>query len=879
MNIQGCNGDEEASRASILHKTKMCKFYQAGMCQRGVMCGFAHSEQELHVAPDLSRTKLCPALISGNKCQNPHCRYAHRNCEVRHLDLADKQNTPVPDVSVSKENPPPAKQSPVLPAQRHYDTSPTYVSSPVIPMCSPDLSVLMQKGVGSFGNLPLGTSPGPRKNYDCNLGLKPGLIISQERGNSADSLIDHADNLLGALQHMQDKGNMQEALYSAHELLNIVNVYVQNLEDKIQVNRYKDIPRAPPQGHWNGSANNPIRQYNPDLSLITQTGAGRLGNLPVGSSSVPHKNHNCKMALKPGPVHSQQQGNSANSLIDHADNLWNALQHMQDKGNVQEALYSAHELLNIVNVHVQNLEDKTQVDRYQDIGRAPPQGHWKGSANNLSQQFSPKTNQQSSVGKQSNNGIPHMDLSKLRSTLFKFMEEVEVAQQQQSGAYNNFPPNHDRWSRHTIDNTHSHLMQSWDERALGGSGIPNTPPTADKDGCPKEGCDLARHRSWGTSNPSDNIQRDQENLMPSYAQTRQMSNTCITRGGFVQTLGVGLPHNCADDSGNYYSNINEFVPEAAQSPRNNVHTDGFSRQTSPCHNQGTFTCFSRQTSPCQNQGTFTSGSLPDYPASCHNQGTFTCFSRQTSPCHNQGTFTSGSLPDYPASDFASCYGGFSRQTTLQQYEPVSQSMSKEFLDDELVTECAQAGFSRRTSPFASYAQHEDADDEVKGGVSGANVFRSSSISTHDSFPDGDSTSWGCGSFSRQSTPHIAQGARDEDEEINTDNVVAEWSRQQSPFQTTDGHSLMSRQTSIISELQQGDVQGCTKALSEMSSSLGLRLSVKSTFLDCDPLSDDDITDSKPVKRSASFPVLSRLDVMVEEEIEDIDMVFERQVTC
>lgn len=115
--------------------------------------------------------------------------------------------------------------------------------------------------------------------------------------------------------------------------------------------------------------------------------------------------------------------------------------------------------------------------------------------------------------------------------------------------------------------------------------------------------------------------------------------------------------------------------------------------------------------------------------------------------------------------------------------------------------------------------------------------------------------------------------------MSPDSTVAGWNRQQSPQQTTNGHAATSRQTNHSSELQQ-DVQGCTKSLSEISSSLGLRLTVKSTFIDCDTLSDEDTLASRRLKRSASFQILSRIDDMAEEEIEDFTTAFAyRQVTC
>jgi hypothetical protein len=704
MDPEGGNGDAEVPSGSILHKTKICKFFELGMCQRGPMCGFAHSEQEMHQAPDLFRTKLCPALISGVQCHNPQCRYAHRNCEIRQLDGAKNNGS---TDAAPKRNSPPAKQSTSPPEQRPYEATPVFANNPMIPVCPPDPSFISRRspqGAGNFGGMPIGMHPGPGmppgpiQNYDGGLGLQAAPIFSQERGVPAGGLVNHAHNLLDALQQLQDRDNVQEALRSAQELVSQVNGFLQKFEDN---------GRAPPQGHWNGNVSNSFHQ------------------------------------VRPNGDHQYLRGN-------------------------------------------QPLND----------------------------------------------AIPQMDVHELRNTLFKFMEEVKGVQQQGTVPYNNVANDYGHCSPQT-------MMQSWDERKNCG-GMPQTPSTAENDGLYQEdGCNtFSRQTSWVQSNGSDNSQRDE------------------VRDGFVQSTEIGMQQKCAEDMRNTPGNTSRS-------------TNGFGQKAAPTSQN-----FGRQTSPYYIQG---------YPGG---------FGRQTSPCYVQGT---GILPDYPAEDFASCYGGFSRQTTIQagemsrqttiqhggfsrqttvqQYEQVFQNMSMDVNDDDFIPDSHQGGFSRKTSPYANYAHHhEDATGKAKG-ISMANALQSSPTNTHGSLPDGDSTSYGCGSFSRQST-------EDKGEEIRTDNFVAEWSRQQSHLQTTNGHGVMSRQTSNISDLQQGDMEGCTKALTEISSSLGLRLTVKSTFLDCDPLSDEDTTCARRLKRSASFQFLSRNGGTLEEEIEDIATSFDyRQVTC
>eukprot|EP00441_Pelagodinium_beii_P041254 CAMPEP_0197639582 /NCGR_PEP_ID=MMETSP1338-20131121/14164_1 /TAXON_ID=43686 ORGANISM="Pelagodinium beii, Strain RCC1491" /NCGR_SAMPLE_ID=MMETSP1338 /ASSEMBLY_ACC=CAM_ASM_000754 /LENGTH=292 /DNA_ID=CAMNT_0043212329 /DNA_START=82 /DNA_END=960 /DNA_ORIENTATION=+ len=61
----------------------MCKFFLSGACERGAACGFAHSSEELKAAPDLSKTKLCPTLVSTGRCNEQNCSFAHSKDELR----------------------------------------------------------------------------------------------------------------------------------------------------------------------------------------------------------------------------------------------------------------------------------------------------------------------------------------------------------------------------------------------------------------------------------------------------------------------------------------------------------------------------------------------------------------------------------------------------------------------------------------------------------------------------------------------------------------------------------------------------------------------------------------------------------------------------
>lgn len=69
---------------SQFKKTKMCRYYPMGMCKFAKECCFAHSADELSQAPDLTKTSMCTAFMSG-KCPLPSedCQYAHSEEELR----------------------------------------------------------------------------------------------------------------------------------------------------------------------------------------------------------------------------------------------------------------------------------------------------------------------------------------------------------------------------------------------------------------------------------------------------------------------------------------------------------------------------------------------------------------------------------------------------------------------------------------------------------------------------------------------------------------------------------------------------------------------------------------------------------------------------
>jgi len=74
----------DGALSSVCLKTRLCTFYSKGGCPRDRFCKFAHGEEELQAAPDLTHTKMCPSLLKSGVCKRgAACRFAHREDELR----------------------------------------------------------------------------------------------------------------------------------------------------------------------------------------------------------------------------------------------------------------------------------------------------------------------------------------------------------------------------------------------------------------------------------------------------------------------------------------------------------------------------------------------------------------------------------------------------------------------------------------------------------------------------------------------------------------------------------------------------------------------------------------------------------------------------
>lgn len=71
----------------VCRKTKLCRFYELGMCTKDGDCNFAHGARELQPVPDLSNTKTCHVFATTGHCDRSDCRFAHSRDELRRVRL------------------------------------------------------------------------------------------------------------------------------------------------------------------------------------------------------------------------------------------------------------------------------------------------------------------------------------------------------------------------------------------------------------------------------------------------------------------------------------------------------------------------------------------------------------------------------------------------------------------------------------------------------------------------------------------------------------------------------------------------------------------------------------------------------------------------
>jgi len=158
------------------------------------------------------------------------------------------------------------------------------------------------------------------------------------------------------------------------------------------------------------------------------------------------------------------------------------------------------------------------------------------------------------------------------------------------------------------------------------------------------------------------------------------------------------------------------------------------------------------------------------------------------------------------------------------------------------------GIQRKTTSASCYSPVQDGYPDGRSGMgwsrqisATSGLSPNSATVTSGSLPPYPSDDFGsCHGWSRDTTPLAPS--------------TCGWSRQGTPFACNGGMSGVSRQ--ISTNTNGGDITGgspnklATSAF-QVSNALGLRLTVKGTFLDCENLSDEDLVEPKSLKRSAS----------------------------
>eukprot|EP00388_Colpodella_angusta_P011860 GDKJ01030206.1.p1 GENE.GDKJ01030206.1~~GDKJ01030206.1.p1 ORF type:complete len:946 (-),score=277.34 GDKJ01030206.1:707-3544(-) len=93
---------EDQPQKARFFKTKVCKYWEEGICKRGDECMWAHSYDATRNAPNLTKTKLCRQFFSGT-CTRIDCKYAHGEEELRAVSEIVSEIARIPLVESKRE--------------------------------------------------------------------------------------------------------------------------------------------------------------------------------------------------------------------------------------------------------------------------------------------------------------------------------------------------------------------------------------------------------------------------------------------------------------------------------------------------------------------------------------------------------------------------------------------------------------------------------------------------------------------------------------------------------------------------------------------------------------------------------------------------------
>eukprot|EP00434_Breviolum_minutum_P020106 symbB.v1.2.017731.t1/scaffold1366.1/size123243/7 len=82
--------------------TRLCSFYKAGTCSRGLNCSFAHSELQIREQPDFYKTRLCEDFRRGKCLAGEFCQFAHGSEEMKRIAQERRSQRTAPSEAAGK---------------------------------------------------------------------------------------------------------------------------------------------------------------------------------------------------------------------------------------------------------------------------------------------------------------------------------------------------------------------------------------------------------------------------------------------------------------------------------------------------------------------------------------------------------------------------------------------------------------------------------------------------------------------------------------------------------------------------------------------------------------------------------------------------------